>query len=62
MMKKITNKKLSKIIGGTTITSLTLTAALLNSFSKIIEIVYEIGSGFGSSVRRLEENNSCTIK
>ena len=59
MMKKITNKKLSKIIGGTTIESLTLTAALLNSFSKI---VYEIGSGFGSSVRRMGEENICSTK
>ena len=62
MMKKITNKKLSKIIGGTTIESLTLTAALLNSFSKIIELVYEIGLGFGSSVRRMGEENICSTK
>ena len=58
-MKKIDNEKLVEINGGTTLTDLTLTATLLNAIVKVGELVYQIGSSFGSSVRRMEEGNIC---
>lgn len=62
-MKKIDNKKLDEIYGGTaSITSLTVSATLINSFAKIIEVIFDIGTGFGSSIRRVGENNICSLK
>ncbi len=58
-MNKIKKEQLDFISGGTT---LNLSASLLNSFSKIVEIVFEIGVGFGSSMRRIGENNICPLK
>lgn len=58
-MKKIKEENLDNISGGTT---LNLSASLLNSFSKIVEVVFEIGVGFGSSMRRISENNVCPLK
>ena len=61
-MKKIEEEKLQEINGGTTLTDLTLTATLLNAIVKVGELVFEIGSSFGSSVRRMGEGNICGTK
>ena len=61
-MKKIEEEKLQEINGGTTLTDLTLTATLLNAIVKVGELVFEIGSSFGSSVRRMKEGNLCGTK
>ena len=58
-LNKLEDEKLQEISGGTTLTDLTLTATLLNAIVKVGELVFEIGSSFGSSVRRMKEGNIC---
>ncbi len=61
-MEKLNDKQLTEINGGTTLTNITLTATLLNAIVKVGELVFEIGTSFGSSVRRIGGNNICETK
>lgn len=56
-MSRIDNDKLETIIGGTSISG-----TILNAFTNIIRILYEAGSGVGSAIRRLSENNLCPLE
>lgn len=56
-MSKNTNKKLETIYGGTTISS-----SFVNAFTNIIKILMEAGHNFGSSIRRISENNICPLE
>lgn len=55
-MKVIENSELSKIIGGTTITT-----TVINSFVNVIKILKEVGYSLGSGIRRISENNICPL-
>lgn len=50
-MKK---EELIKIYGGANITS-----SLLNSFSKIFELFFEVGQSLGTSIRKIKEKKLC---
>ncbi len=56
-MQELTQEELELTEGGVTISS-----ALLNSFSSIIKILLEVGRSLGSSIRRIESDQVCPIK
>ena len=56
-MNRIDDCKLETIVGGASISG-----TILNAFTNIIRILYEAGSGVGSAIRRLSENNLCPLE
>lgn len=54
---KLTQKNLNHIIGGATISG-----TLINAFTNIIKVLHEAGTGVGSSIRRIVDNNMCPLK
>lgn len=53
---KLTAKEMEKINGGG------LTSAFINSLSKAINTVYQLGKQTGSALRRLVSGNYCPIR
>lgn len=53
---RINDKDLEKIIGGSTITG-----SIINAFTNIIKVLGDAGRGFGSAIRRIGENNLCSL-
>ncbi len=56
-MIKLTEKELKTICGGAAISG-----AIINAYTKIIDLILEIGRSFGSSLRRLFSKNICPLK
>lgn len=56
-MKTISKQELKKIQGG-----LTLTGTLINSISKLIEILIEAGERMGSAIRRIGSDSICPLQ
>ena len=50
---KLSEEKLSQIVGGA------VTVSLLNSLSRIASTIYDIGYALGSTVRKLFGSNTC---
>ncbi len=57
-MKKVETETLDNVVGGAT---LSLSAGVINAIVKLVDIVFEIGGSFGSSVRRVTEDNVCPL-
>ena len=55
-MEYLDNKTLRQIEGGVDISG-----TLINSFSKIIEVVLGIGRSLGSAIRRINDGNICPL-
>ena len=53
----LTNEEMLNVKGG----ALNLTATLLNSFSRFISTVFELGQAIGSALRRTKEKKICSI-
>lgn len=53
---KISDKELSRVIGGT------ISATMFNAFARILNTIYEIGYGVGSAARRFFEKKSCSLE
>lgn len=56
-MKKINDKDLLLIVGGTT----TLSGTILNQLNKLISILVDSGKSLGSSIRRISEDKICPL-
>ncbi len=50
---------LKKIYAGS---SSSISGTVISAFTKIIGMMYDAGKGFGSSIRRLGENNLCPLE
>lgn len=50
--------KLEEIYGGST----SITGTMINSLLNVIKVLYDAGHAFGSSARRIKENDLCSIK
>ena len=57
-MKKIETKNLEKIYGGTT----TVSGPIINALVNVINVLKDAGISFGSSIRRIAENNLCPLE
>lgn len=55
-MKKLTNEELMNVEGGAG-----LTATLLNSISRTISTLVEVGRNLGSAIRRAVSGNVCPL-
>lgn len=58
-MKKESDMDLKKIYAGS---SSNISGTVISAFTKIIGMMYDAGKGFGSSIRRLGENNLCPLE
>ena len=56
-MKKINDKDLLLIVGG----SSTLSGTILNQLNKLISILVDSGKSLGSSIRRISEDKICPL-
>ena len=56
-MKKINDKDLLLIVGGST----TLSGTILNQLNKLINILVDSGKSLGSSIRRISEDKICPL-
>ncbi len=56
-MKKINDKDLLLIVGGST----TLSGTILNQLNKLISILVDSGKSLGSSIRRISEDKICPL-
>lgn len=56
-MKRLTAKELKSITGG-----LDFNYSIINSFSRIIDTILEVGRSFGTSIRRIIKSNICDIE
>ena len=56
-MKEINSEELTKIVGGTDIT-----APIINALTNVFKVLYESGSGLGSAIRRITNNEMCPTK
>ncbi len=57
-MIKLDEEKLSLLKGGTT----TVSSAVINAFTSIIKVLYDVGRGVGSAIRRFSEGDLCPLK
>ena len=57
-MKKLNKEEMLEINGG----SISITASFVNALSNAAETLLELGRSLGSSLRRIFENNSCSLK
>ncbi len=55
LIEKISENKLSQIIGGSNI----INGTFINSLSNLIESLMEVGRSLGSYIRRTITNNNC---
>lgn len=53
-MQKLTNEELICINGG-------IAATTINYISRLITTIFDIGRALGSSIRRIESDNICTL-
>lgn len=53
---KLSNSELYNIYGGS------LSATMLNAFTKAISILIDLGKGLGSTIRRVSENKPCNVE
>ncbi len=56
-MQELKNEELLNIIGG-----VNWTGVIVNALTGAAKFVYSIGQAFGSSVRRISNNNLCPLK
>ncbi len=49
--------KLVSLKGGTT----NISSGMINSFTNIIKVIFEVGKSLGSSIRRIAEGNLCSL-
>ena len=57
-MKNVPSDELKKVSGGTTVIS----GPIINAIVGVITLIEDIGKGFGSSIRRIIDNNLCTLE
>lgn len=57
-MSKIDEHELEEIYGGST----SITGTMVNSLLNVIKVLYDAGHAFGSSARRIKENELCSIQ
>ena len=57
-MEKVSNCKLKEVTGGTT----TISGSIITAVVGVITLIEDIGKGFGSSIRRIIDNNLCTLE
>lgn len=55
-MKKITNHELLNIYGG-----ISISGTLINSISRGINTILDLGRSLGSAIRRVMEKNICSL-
>ena len=55
-MKELNNNELVAIVGGS------ITGTLINAGVSAAKFIYSIGQAFGSSLRRIGNNNLCPLK
>lgn len=55
-MKILTNEELVNVEGG-----LNITGTLFNSFSTLMNTVANLGKRFGSALRRISSNRTCSL-
>ena len=56
-MIELSKKSLQEIEGG-----LSISGTLLNSFSKIIDTIMDVGRSLGSAIRRINDNSICPLE
>ena len=57
IMKQISDNDLEKIKGGDS-----LSAGVINGIVKIIQTLYDAGTGFGGAIRRMHDDDLCPTK
>ena len=57
-MKKLNKKEMLEINGG----AIDITSSFINALTNAAEVLLELGRSFGSSIRRIFEHNSCSLK
>lgn len=57
-MKNVSKKDLKEITGGTTSISGPIITAVVN----VINLIEDIGRGLGSAIRRIKDDNLCTLE
>lgn len=57
-MKKLNKEEMLEINGG----SISITASFVNALTNAAETLLELGRSLGSSLRRIFESNSCSLK
>ena len=57
IMKEVSDNELEKIIGGDS-----LSAGVVNGIVKIIQTLYDAGTGFGGAIRRMHDDDLCPTK
>ena len=57
-MKRLNNKKLDSIKGGTN----TITGPIINALVSIINVLKDAGFALGSGIRRISEDDLCPLK
>ena len=58
MLKEIDNKTLESLVGG----SGNISSTLINALTNVIKFIYVVGTGLGSGVRRIIDNDMCPTK
>jgi hypothetical protein len=57
-MNKIKNEELEKLTGGAS----TITSTIINAVTNILKVLYEVGEGVGSGLRRVKEDSLCPLE
>ncbi len=58
MLKEIDNKTLESLVGG----SGNISSTVINALTNVIKFIYVVGTGLGSGVRRIIDNDMCPTK
>lgn len=58
MLKEIDDNTLESLVGG----SENISSTVINALTNVIKFIYEVGTGLGSGVRRIIDNDMCPTK
>ena len=58
MLKEIDNDTLESLVGG----SGNISSTVINALTNVIKFIYEVGTGLGSGLRRIIDNDMCPTK
>jgi len=56
-LREISEEELLTIVGGGE-----LTASIINALTNVLKLLYEVGNGLGSAIRRIGEGNLCPLE
>lgn len=57
-MREVPLENLEDIVGG----SSTISGTVINAFTNIVRLLYEVGQGLGSAIRRVGSDGLCPLK